>query len=90
MLAALVSILAVYDQRPLSSWPYSVNLTTIVSSVVEFMKGAIVIITAEVVSQLKWKWFQERARPLSEMAIFDEASRGGWGAFRLMISFHSW
>jgi hypothetical protein len=54
------------------------------------MRGAIVLVTAEVVSQLKWTWFQKRTRPLKDMVTFDEASRGPWGSIKILVQFKGW
>ena len=39
---------------------------------------------AEGISQLKWIHFQRTAKRLSHFQAFDEASRGPWGALKLI------
>lgn len=48
------------------------------------MKGATGIIIAECLSQLKWLWFK-RERYLIDLVIWDEASRGAWGASGVVL-----
>jgi hypothetical protein len=42
------------------------------------------VLIAESVGQLKWQWFQTK-RKLIDMQRFDDASRGGFGGFQLLI-----
>ncbi|VUC26724.1 unnamed protein product [Clonostachys rosea] len=44
-----------------------------------------IILLAEAISQLKWNWFASHPRPLHDMYHFDQASRGPWGSFLLLI-----
>ncbi|KAI1611899.1 hypothetical protein EDD36DRAFT_488827 [Exophiala viscosa] len=37
---------------------------------------------------LMWSWFQ-KPRPLADLVIFDDASRGAWGSVKLIGSLHS-
>ncbi|KAI0815971.1 hypothetical protein GGR55DRAFT_631245 [Xylaria sp. FL0064] len=41
---------------------------------------------ASCLSQLKWKHFTSRPRPLDQFQVMDDASRGPWGSFMLLIS----
>ena len=42
----------------------------------------------ECLGQLKWTWFTgSRPRPLIDFQLFDEASRGVFGSFKLLIRF---
>jgi hypothetical protein len=37
-----------------------------------------------VLSQLKWRWFEEKPRPLEHLDAYDAASRGPWSSLRLI------
>lgn len=74
-----------YDSRPLRDWPYSITPNTLVSVLVTIGKAAVAIPLAEGVSQLKWSWYKEKDRALKDVARFDEASRGVFGAAKLIF-----
>lgn len=38
------------------------------------------------ISQLKWLWYKKTPRPLAHLALFDDASRGPLGAFKLLYT----
>ncbi|MCJ1475698.1 hypothetical protein MMC13_004361 [Lambiella insularis] len=40
----------------------------------------------EALRQLKWLWFSRQAHNLQHLQAFDDASRGLWGAFQLILS----
>ena len=46
-------------------------------------KAALLLPVAECISQLKWIYFQEQARTLEHIDLFDRASRGPFGALQL-------
>jgi hypothetical protein len=41
---------------------------------------------AACLSQLKWSHFMSRPSPLNQFQVIDDASRGPWGSFLLLIS----
>lgn len=62
---------------------YTIILNTLISICVIIFKASILFMTARALSQLKWLWFQER-HPLSDIEVFDEASRGAYGSLKLL------
>ena len=40
--------------------------------------------------QLKWLWYRRQRKPLHDFQLFDMASRGPWGALRLLIRLKFW
>ncbi|KAI2466416.1 hypothetical protein F4781DRAFT_424059 [Annulohypoxylon bovei var. microspora] len=83
MIAALVGTVKPYQGQPLSRWPYSLPINTIVSFYSEVMRAAIVLVLGECLSQLKWSWFTH-PHPLHHMEHYDNASRGPWGSLGLL------
>lgn len=80
---AIIAILVVFDGNILSPLPYGLTLNAIVSTLATGAEGALVCVLASALSQLKWRWFQQRRR-LYELQIFDDASRGALGSFQLL------
>ncbi|KAI1211236.1 uncharacterized protein F4807DRAFT_29334 [Annulohypoxylon truncatum] len=79
MIAALVGTIQPYQGQPLSRWPYSLPINTIVSFYSEVMRAAMVLVLGDCLSQLKWSWFTS-PRPLHHLEHYDNASRGPWGS----------
>ena len=84
-LMAIVGAILPYQDQPLPQWPYNVSINTLISILIAISKAAMLLVTAEGISQLKWTWFL-RKRPLQDMARYDMASRGPWGSLRLLLS----
>ena len=80
---ALVATIHPHQDLPLSRWPYSISVNSLVAILVVIMKAAMLLVTAEGLSELKWAWFKTH-RPLSDLAKYDMASRGPWGSLRLL------
>lgn len=87
--AAVVGLLLALQNRPVPDWPSGITVNAVLSVLVTVMKGATGIIIAECLSQLKWLWFK-RERNLIDLVIWDEASRGAWGARRLLTTPRAW
>lgn len=88
-IGALIGILVVLKQfngKSLQDWPYHFTINTLVSILVTIIKVAIVVPLAEGISQLKWSWYKRRENALADMVVFDSASRGIFGASRLLFT----
>lgn len=82
-LIAIVATLYPHQDRPLPQWPFLVSVNTLISIYVVVLKGAILLVTAEDLGQLKWRWFRN-ARLLGDIVTYDSASRGPLGALQLL------
>ncbi|KAK4449583.1 hypothetical protein QBC34DRAFT_462796 [Podospora aff. communis PSN243] len=82
--ASIIAVLSVWQDQPLSKWPLPVSINAIVSILSAIFKASLVLPVSEGISQLKWIWFASGRRPLSDLDVFDRASRGPWGSFRLL------
>ena len=99
---ALIIVLYVYDDRVLPSWPWGITvraaitspaytlihqLNALVSLLVTAAKSMLLLAVAEGISQYKWlHYISASPRPLSNMQTFDSASRGPWGAIKMLAS----
>lgn len=81
--SSLVTVLRQYQDRPLPKWPLGFSINAALSVFGAVFRGPLLLIASEGLSQLKWQWFSDR-RPLSDMAIFDQGSRGPWGSAKLL------
>ncbi|KAL8637114.1 MAG: hypothetical protein Q9228_005580 [Teloschistes exilis] len=81
-MAAMISLLLQYRDRPLREWPHRITINTLVSFLNSLAKGALLLVTAQAVSQCKWVWFhQSKPRALYDMQSLD----GPLGALQLLL-----
>ena len=87
-IVALCRILKKYDDKPAprANAVFGINITlnTLVSILSTLGRAALLLSVAECISQLKWTWYLDKDRPLGDLDIFDEASRGAWGGLLLL------
>ncbi|KAF7510845.1 hypothetical protein GJ744_005945 [Endocarpon pusillum] len=82
-LLAITATLYPHRHKPLPQWPYSITVNSLVAIYAVVLKAAILLVTAEGLSQLKWTWFK-CGRPLEDFVKYDQASRGPLGAVNLL------
>ncbi|KAI6778012.1 uncharacterized protein J7T54_007409 [Emericellopsis cladophorae] len=88
LFVALVIILDTYNGKRLPQWPLGLTLNTIVALLATLCRSIIILPVAEGISQFKWNWFVTGKRPIKDLLIFDQASRGPWGSLRLLFRLH--
>lgn len=81
---ATVIILKAYDGHPLPALPDDITLNAIVSVLGTVTKTSLLLVASAAISQFKWLWIHKRSRRLRDLQIFDDASRGPWGAFAIL------
>jgi hypothetical protein len=87
--AAIIAVIAPYQHRRLPSWPYSITINALIAVFTVILRGSILFIATKTLSQQKWIWFgSPNARPLIDLSRFDNASRGPWGSFLLVLMLH--
>jgi hypothetical protein len=84
--ASIIAVLSMWQDQPLSKWPLPVSINVIISILSAIFKASLILPVSEGISQLKWIWFASGRRPLSDLDVFDRASRGSWGSFRLLTA----
>lgn len=89
MIAILVIIPYLHNQ-PLENWRLMIAPNTMISTLITISKTSMLLSVAAGMGQLKWQHFHRHTRPISELDIYDEASRGPWGAlvFMFISPFH--
>lgn len=88
VLIAIICVLNQNDGQPLPEWKYGITLNALVSVLSTILKAAAVMPLAVGISQAKWLWYAE-PRPLKDIETFDDASRGPWGSFLLLLDMRS-
>ncbi|KAK8225842.1 hypothetical protein HDK90DRAFT_68222 [Phyllosticta capitalensis] len=83
ILVALVSILAIYHDGPQPNWPHPISINTIIAIFTVAFKALLLKPVVEGLSQFKWLWFS-RPKELSDLELFDQATRGPWGSACLL------
>ncbi|ORY63262.1 uncharacterized protein BCR38DRAFT_436349 [Pseudomassariella vexata] len=85
LLVAIVVVLRAYDGIPQPEWATGINLNSLIAILSTICRATMLVVIAEVISQLKWIWF-DKIRPLGDLEMLDRASRGFWGSLRLLFS----
>ncbi|KAF1934562.1 hypothetical protein EJ02DRAFT_439774, partial [Clathrospora elynae] len=83
VLICLCATLRYLDGHILTAMPLKININTLIAVFGALIKAAILLPVAECISELKWSWFAQ-SRNLIDLENFDVASRGPWGAARLV------
>ena len=88
-MGSIVAALIVLRDQPLSKWPFSkagLTLNAFISICSRVAGAALLLPVAEALGQLKWNWFiKGGSKKMWDFEMFDNASRGPWGAFLLLI-----
>ncbi|KAK4505999.1 hypothetical protein PRZ48_003964 [Zasmidium cellare] len=73
-----------YQGKPLPQWPYLITVNALISAYMVVLKASTTFLLAEGLGQQKWRWFDGTEKPLYDFALHDEATRGPWGAVKLL------
>ena len=83
-LMAIILILYIHRGRPLPKWPYHMTINSMIAVVSTIVKSAMLLSTAECISQPKWIWFRADQHTLTDIEIYDTASRGPWVSLMML------
>lgn len=80
----ILVLLLTFNNQTLPDWGSSINLSTVAALMSTLMRACVLLVIAQIISHAKWIWIAgNKARPLYDLQIFDDASRGTLGAVRL-------
>jgi hypothetical protein len=86
---AVIVVLIYFKDEPLSKWTLTdtthLTLNAYMSILSKMAGAALILPVSEALGQLKWSWFQQNSKQMWDFEIFDNASRGPWGSFLLLI-----
>ena len=82
-LLAMIAVVSISRGNPPHIFPLGIGLNALIAIFSTIMKTTMLFCTAESISQSKWIWFRQ-SRRLSDVQLYDEASRGLWGALMIL------
>ncbi|KAF6795338.1 hypothetical protein CSOJ01_13495 [Colletotrichum sojae] len=85
-----ISILVVlykFSDQELPDWPFGATLNSFLALFTTMSKAAFMIPVSVAISQTQWAWISKRPRPLYDVHVIDQASRGTWGSLVLLWRF---
>ncbi|UQC83650.1 uncharacterized protein CLUP02_09146 [Colletotrichum lupini] len=82
--AAILVLLPLYENKPLSSWTFSISFNAVISTLGAMSRASLAFAISACISQGKWNWFRRRDEDVMVFDRFEEASRGPWGSVRLL------
>ncbi|TRX91402.1 hypothetical protein FHL15_007626 [Xylaria flabelliformis] len=85
-LSLIITLLMYIDDAPLSDWPLLIQPNSLLAVLTTAMKTSMPVSVTSCIGQLKWRHFETRGRSIHELESLDDASRGPWGAFMLIIT----
>lgn len=89
-LIILIVLVSRISDTPLQNWTFYFQPSTVVSALGVVCQITLTCSTTVCLAQLKWiyYWHSKKARKLEDLQIFDDASRGAWGAVIFLM--HMW
>ncbi|KAJ8113491.1 hypothetical protein OPT61_g4392 [Boeremia exigua] len=86
---AIIAVLATLQDEKLDRWwvaeKTGLTLNAYISVLSKMAGAALILPVSEALGQLKWNWFLNHSKQMWDYEIFDNASRGPWGSFLLLI-----
>ncbi|KAK3348434.1 hypothetical protein B0H65DRAFT_175644 [Neurospora tetraspora] len=83
--ASIIAVLATYDGQPLPSWPHWITLNAVIAILATVATASMSVPLSGGLGQLKWIRFKQGRAPLSDMELYDDASRGAFGAVNMLF-----
>ena len=84
-LGAIVTILALLQDKPLDMWRSAVSINAMVSTLTTAAKSLMLFSVTGCLGQLKWIYFRSKPRQLYHLELFDELGKGPLGAVQVLL-----
>ncbi|KAI0011043.1 hypothetical protein F4779DRAFT_626726 [Xylariaceae sp. FL0662B] len=84
-MSGIVITLLLHADRPLPSWPFSITVNALISVLATISTSALLVPVTGTIGQRKWHWLSSGNHRLSDLELYDEASRGPWGSLLLLV-----
>ncbi|KAL8737922.1 MAG: hypothetical protein Q9181_001227 [Wetmoreana brouardii] len=88
-LIAIILILRHYDGHSQPDWPHNITLNSVLSWFTTLFKASLLVPVAACFGQASWAHYRSSPRPLTDLAIYDSASRGPMGSMQLLWYFRA-
>ncbi|KAI0602828.1 hypothetical protein F4775DRAFT_600778 [Biscogniauxia sp. FL1348] len=82
---ALIAVLFYVNGRPLTQWNFFLSVNAVISTLAVISRTSLAFSISSCLGQAKWNWFKRRSYNLIGFDRFDDASRGPWGSFWLIV-----
>ncbi|KAF0315633.1 hypothetical protein GQ607_017120 [Colletotrichum asianum] len=86
----IIIVFVSLNQKPVPNWPLGITLNSFLAFLTTWSKAAFMIPVSVAISQAQWAWFDQKStepRPLYDLDVIDQASRGAWGSMILLWRF---
>ncbi|PLB49189.1 hypothetical protein P170DRAFT_177262 [Aspergillus steynii IBT 23096] len=84
-IALLIGFLISIHGKPYANWQYTASPNTIIAIIAAITKAALLSAVSACLGQLKWRLYERSSSaPLEYLQTIDEASRGSWGALKVL------
>ncbi|KAK3987287.1 hypothetical protein QBC44DRAFT_400918 [Cladorrhinum sp. PSN332] len=80
----VVTILIKSDGLALNSWSLPIQPNSLIAVFTTIGKASLLVAVAACLNQLKWEYFNTGNQRLSDVQVFDDASRGPWGSLMFL------
>ncbi|KAF2119205.1 hypothetical protein BDV96DRAFT_472440, partial [Lophiotrema nucula] len=85
-MGGIVAMLLVYKNDRVPRWPLGLTLNAYISVLAKVASASLLLPVSEALGQLKWSWFRgDNSKKMWDFELFDNASRGPWGSFLLLV-----
>ncbi|KAI1734368.1 hypothetical protein F4680DRAFT_344083 [Xylaria scruposa] len=85
-----LAVLYAYSASPLPDLPWGITLNALISTLSAFSTSTLIAVASSIVGQQKWLHLSRAEISLSELALYDEASRGPLGSLVLLAKAREW
>ncbi|KPM45328.1 hypothetical protein AK830_g1187 [Neonectria ditissima] len=73
-----------FQGEELPNWGDNITLNALVAILATLLRASLSLIALEITGQTKWDWVSRTSRPVQDMQVFDDASRGVVGSLKLL------
>ncbi|KAK0609395.1 hypothetical protein B0T14DRAFT_501180 [Immersiella caudata] len=84
-MALLLTLLIKVRNMPLEAWGLPIQPNSLISIFTTVGRTSMMVSIASCLSHLKWSHYLRRADKLDGLQLFDDASRGPWGAAEMLL-----
>jgi hypothetical protein len=89
-----VLILGMADRQPPTKISHLATINSLIQFITSVAKFAFMVPIVSALGQLKWLWFKNDSRPLTDFQLHDDAGSGGLGTLKFSLNlrmlFKSW
>jgi hypothetical protein len=85
----IIALLIKVQNTPLQDWTLPIQPNSLIAVLTTISKTTMMVPIASCLGQLKWHYFSRQAHHLDHLQLFDDATRGPWGAFTILRRINS-